>query len=357
MTTTPLQAAYFAIDAATTPDTWIVAAKCKGLIAGYDERWREKQQDIHLVSCEKTIRSSLWNIDTRRKSRTYTLAGKLDKIASRKYQLREDTVLYDHKTTSSDISCDSPYWEQLAIESQVSHYELMLWQNGSRVDQSIWDVVRKPGINPRKLTKKEIAEVRDNGLFFGQVVSDGERAKVAQQHSEGYRESAELYSLRLAYDTTTNSDRYFARRAIARIDNDIREYAGELWAITQDMREARRKQHNYRNSGSCMAFGRPCKFLGICSGSDQPDSDHWRRKKNVHAELPTIENGRDVITNSRVRCFQSCRRKHFYQYELGIERVTEDTPEAIFFGNVWHAAQDAWWTACNSEREDHGRRA
>lgn len=93
-----------------------------------------------------------------------------------------------------------------------------------------------------------------------------------------------------------------------------------------------------------MLYGSPCKFLGICSGHDTPDSDKWRRKKERHPELgDAIEHDADALTNSRIRTFQTCRRKHFYEYELGIERQDEDEKEALYFGAMFHAALEAWW--------------
>ena len=95
-----------------------------------------------------------------------------------------------------------------------------------------------------------------------------------------------------------------------------------------------------------MNYGSPCVYLGICSGYDTPDSEKWQRKGNVHVELPTLQgDGRDVLTNSRIRCFQTCRRKHYYQYELGIERIDEEEREALYFGNCWHTAQEAYFNA------------
>ena len=87
-------------------------------------------------------------------------------------------------------------------------------------------------------------------------------------------------------------------------------------------------------------------YLGICSGYDSPDSGKWTKKQQVHSELPIIEgDGRGVLTNSRIGCFQLCRKKHYYQYELGIERLEEEDAESLYFGTLWHSAQAAWWDA------------
>jgi hypothetical protein len=55
-----------------------------------------------------------------------------------------------------------------------------------------------------------------------------------------------------------------------------------------------------------MLYGSPCKFLGICSGHDTPDSDRWQKKSQIHPELPAdIENPKGLLTNSRIRTFQT----------------------------------------------------
>jgi ATP-dependent helicase/DNAse subunit B len=93
-----------------------------------------------------------------------------------------------------------------------------------------------------------------------------------------------------------------------------------------------------------MLYGSPCKFLGICSGYDSPDSDKWQRKTQVHNELPIIDgDGRDYLSNSRIRSFQTCRRKHYYEYELGIERQDDEERECLVFGTLLHSALNQWW--------------
>src|SRR5690606_31271936 len=102
-------------------------------------------------------------------------------------------------------------------------------------------------------------------------------------------------------------------------------------------------------SAACMQYGRPCEFLGLCSGSDDPDSDRWRKKPTIHAELGETAGNLDVLTNSRLRTFQTCRRKHYYQYELAIERSLDEQIEALFFGSLWHEALDVFWQTFDEE--------
>jgi len=312
------------------PEHWQMAAMARGMLRGYDSRWREEQSGITVLTNEHTYVSPLVNLDSGRSSRAFQIAGKLDHLV-----LDPSVCLVDHKTTSSDLSDDGVYWRQLAVESQPSHYELLLLANGIRVDNVTWDVARKPGIRPKKITKK-----------YGEEVGTVHAARAVAAGVE--YEDAILFEDRVALETTENPDRYFARRSAKRLRDEIAEYADELWDMQKDISQARLGNRWYRNSGACMNYGTPCRFLGVCSGHDTIDSENWFRVDDVHNELE-LSDGRDTLTNSRLRCFQTCRRKHYYEYELGVRRVDEIEREPLRFGTSWHQALDAWWEGDSSD--------
>src|ERR1035437_6724701 len=54
----------------------------------------------------------------------------------------------------------------------------------------------------------------------------------------------------------------------------------------------------------------------------------------------------DLITVSRMRCFNSCRRLHHIKYELGYRSLT--TSESLSFGTLIHTALEAWWKSGGS---------
>jgi len=343
-----LTAALAAIDAfaASISDEkqLLVAAKCRGLLAGYDARWKDSPYQVDAV--EHLVMSDLWNPETQRKSRSFRIAGKLDASA-----YIDRRVVIDHKSTSEDITDpNAPYWRQLMVERQVSHYMLLEWLNGRKVDEAVWDVMRKPSISPKNVTKADVSFALAKGLYFGRQLSD--RALESLRNTG--RENLEMYEARLAHDCTTERPEwYFQRRTVPRLDAELHEYATELWGYSQEILIARRENRWPRNSGACMLYHSPCKFLGICSGFDSPDSDNWQRKQNVHNELPMLEgDGRDVLTKSRIECFATCRRKHYFAYELGIERQDEEEREALFFGSLWHLALEAYFNASKQENND-----
>src|SRR5487761_117749 len=93
-----LDAALAAIESFIGPDAddsqRLIAAKAKGLLVGYDARWRGAGYTA--LAVETVLEAPLTNPDTGRTSRTFRVAGKLDVIAE--YNGRR--VLIDHKTTS-----------------------------------------------------------------------------------------------------------------------------------------------------------------------------------------------------------------------------------------------------------------
>jgi hypothetical protein len=347
MTLTPLQASLDAI-AATCGDA-VMAAKLRALMRGYAHRYANNTWQV--TSVEDYVSSELYNPETQRTSRTFQMAGKMD---LRVIDAEGKRVLVDHKTTSEDVEDPmAAYWKQLVIEGQANHYLLLEWLNGRKVDYAIWDVVRKPTISPRQLTKAEVKIIESEGKYGGYSVHPDD-VKLALQDG---RETPNLYEARLSQDCIeTRPERYFQRRRLLRLDNEVAEYAQELWEQGQEIISARRNNRHMRNSGACMNHGSACRYLSVCSGHDSPESAQWKRKEWVHNELIEIDGtngGRDLLTNSRVRSFQTCRRKHFYDYELGIEPVKAEDKEALIFGDLWHKAQEAFWRAIKTQQENH----
>jgi len=326
----------------------IIAAKCIGLMAGYDARWRNAPFRIDAV--ESVVSSDLYNPTSKARSRTFTVSGKIDVRAT---ELSTGArVIFDHKTTSQEIADpNATYWRQLVIEGQVSHYFLLEWLNDTKADYAMWDAVRKPAIAPKMLAKKDQQAVMAFGQYCERQLNEEQLDEFAAS-KEG-RETSLMYAYRLAYDCTTERPEwYFQRRQVPRLDSEVLEYAKELWDHSQDLIVARRTGRNPRNSGACMTYNSPCKFLSICSGYDSPDGEGWTRKTWVHPELPILQgNGKEILTNSRIRTFQTCRRKHQLQYDIGIEKIDEEEKESLYFGSLWHDAQEAYFLTLKSIQE------
>lgn len=272
-----LAAALEAVNRASSDRDDIRAAKVRGLMAGYDARWADS--DWQAIGVEEEFVLPVVNPETGRASRTWMHAGKFDGIAAYKGK----TCLVEHKTTSEDVSDpNSPYWRRLAIDSQVSGYVLANWQNGRKLDGTMYDVIRKPGIRPKQLDQKTRRAIASLGEYCGTRISEDLRQQIIDG---GDTETAELYEIRLAADTLAQPGKYFQRRFVPRLDSELAEWANELWDVAKDIQNARRMGRFYRNSSACMNYGTPCEFLGVCSGHESIASDRWRKREAVHAEL------------------------------------------------------------------------
>lgn len=339
----PLQGALAILDTfdQTNESSAIVVAKCRALMRGYHARWHNAGYNATAV--EQTYTAPLYNPATQSQSKTFTMAGKIDVIA----ELHRRTFIIDHKTTSQEIdNPDAPYWRQLVVEGQVNHYYLLQWVNGLKPDGAVWSVTRKPTISPKKLSKAELAAAVSRRTYFGVPLSNTSLSELQIQD----RETLEMYEARLTYDCTVERPGwYFQRRCVPRTNSEIHEYAAELWEHSQEILHTRRRTKETgrlppRNSSACMSYGSPCSFLGVCSGHSDIQSDRWRQKEHVHAELGNIPDAENALTNSRIRCFQLCRRLEYYKYVLRLERNESDEKDSLFFGHVWHAAMEAWWS-------------
>lgn len=338
---TPLEKSLQRIDELASPDDWVMAATIRGLIRGYDARWGDAQRHIRHTGTEKVLTAPLVNIETGRQSRTYSLVGILDKTADDNGELE----IFDHKTTSSDIAePDGFYWRQLVIDSQPSLYELLALCNGEKVSRVTWDVTKKPAIRPKEISKKDHAEALATATYCGFDLS----GHTLRYLADCQRENAEMFAHRVAADAIADPDKFYARRHAPRTREQLAEYAKELWQIGDQIRTATNTDRHTRNSGACFNYNRPCAFLGLCSGSDSPDSARWQKRES----RPDSVGGDNILSNSRMRTFQQCQRKHYYHYVLKIERVREERDEALYFGSMWGQVMDCYWESFSEEPID-----
>jgi len=324
---TSTQAAYDAIDAAK-PDA-ITRAKCRALITGYDARY--KDAGLTCESAEEWFRLPVVNPATGCSSRTFTQLGCYDGIVSHAGR----RFLLEHKTTSEQIADpNAVYWRTRTIDQQVSMYALANWQSGEKIDGTIYDVIKKPTIRPKSIPKG--SPKADRLAAWGtqqEIVRFGTYCGFDVPVDESRTtETPDLYEMRLTADTLERPAVYFQRRIIPRLDSDILEWANELWDVGQDILAARNNERWYRNSGACSLYGAPCEYLSLCSGHDDTDSDNWESKVS----------SKNTLSHSRIRCFQTCRRKYFYRYEMGIQKAEQEEREALYFGSIFHAALEAW---------------
>ena len=303
------------------------------MLRAYDARYGADQHEWQTREIERQLDCPIYDPRTGKRLRGVRLAGKIDKICGFDGQ----SWIVDHKTTGRYIGVDSLYWRQLDADTQALHYQLLASNYG--VSNVVWDVARKPSIRPKTITVADFNVLVERGLYCGVDVSDRLDATMLDVIERSGRENDVLFEARCyAWCRVTEC---FVRRMTTRTTDQLTEYAADLVQEVGDIRDARRRNYWRKNPQACFSYGTPCQYLGICSGYDEPDSDNWRVADSPHAELDRAPG--ELVTNSRMSCFRMCPRKHYYRYERRLERIREQTSDALSFGNLWHACMDAYW--------------
>lgn len=240
------------------------------LFEGYKARWgAEDAAKYEKVAAEVGFTAPLMNPETGGTSKTFQLAGKIDAIAKEKATGK--TLIVEHKTTSQDIGPGSDYWRKLPIDGQVSGYYVGAKASGYEVENCLYDVVRKPALNPYKATPEDKRKYN----------KDGSLSKACRESDE----TAQEWYERVKADIASRPDYYFQRLEIARSENDLVEYLFDMWATAREIADAVRLNRWSRNPQSCSLFGQ-CEYFDVCTGcADIDDVTLFRTAEKENEEL------------------------------------------------------------------------
>lgn len=235
------------------------------LVCAYDWRW--KNANLEYIATEFAFQFPLTNPSTGQPTPLYDLAGKIDGIV----KLEDGRLaVKESKTISDDLDADSPLWRRLQIDHQISLYVYAAREMGYAVDAVLYDVTRKPTIQPNAVP------ILDSDGFKVVLDAHGERVRnvtgkkdwrQTPDKEKGYvlqtrPMTVQEWGDKLTEDIVSRPDFYFARVEIPRLDQDIDEYRQELWSIQKSLREAQNfgrwfRTVNRNTCGYCEYFG-PC---------------------------------------------------------------------------------------------------
>ncbi len=244
-----------------------VRARAEAMLIGYDVAWRDR--GFEALAIEKQFTLPLINPDTGARSRTWELAGKVDVIA----RGPDGRVwVIEHKTSSEDIGAGGAYRARLTLDGQVSQYIEGANALGYAVAGVIYDVLRKPTIDPLKATPEESRKYKKDGSLY------------ASQRDRD--ESPEEYRDRCIESLGANPDRHFAQIEVVRLEADRDEYAFDVWQLGELMRESERTGRAPRNGDACFRYaGSPCPYLAVCQGRDSINNPYAFRTVGASPEL------------------------------------------------------------------------
>ena len=298
------------------------------------------------------------NPATGAKSRTFFHASKLDGLAFDRFS--NETIIIEHKSTGEDLGDGSPYWRKLTIDSQVSKYVLSMRQSGRpELSAVLYDVVKKPTTGPKRVVAKLVRDAAESGTYYGFEIPADELATLRESYEAGkgknggfsgkYDETMTLYGLRLRRLVSDDPAAFFQRRLIVRTDEEVLEYAAELWQLAKELRESRKAGVAPRNTSNCSQYGRLCEYFPICTGERSAGDDLYQLSDFVHSEIEgaaverSANGGRDCLTNSRLTMFQSCRQREKLRYEDGLRKATDEDSVALQWGTLFHDLMETVW--------------
>ena len=246
--------------------------RAEELLAGYHRRWFHDTTLYEVLAVEAEFRAPLVNPATWRESQTWKLGGKIDLLLKRRADGR--TLVGEHKTTVEEIKDDTAhYWSSLALDHQISAYTIGAESLGHKVDEILYDVIRKVGIRPFKETPDEAKKyVKATGALY------------ANQHD--HDETPEEYRIRVRSEIESDPERYFQRRSIPRTESQIRDFMFDAWQQARTMHEQRLDGYSPRNPEACHRFG-TCPYWSLCSTGSKPEAypAEFVKVENVHQEL------------------------------------------------------------------------
>lgn len=255
------------------------------LLAGY--YWQYSDDAIEIVASEIPFDLAIFNPDTHMPSRNFRTAGVIDKIV----KLPDGRLaIMEHKTTGDDLSDGSDYWPRLRLDQQISLYVLAARALGYDVETVLYDVIRKPSIRPKLITKEGFKELRFTGKYCKEPV-ETEGLQV------GMTETVQMFGSRLLADIGERPDFYFRRREVPRMEMDLQEFEGELWHYQKLLRECQVNGRWPRNSNSCLIPWR-CEFADVCFNGLKPEKEVPSGYKIVTNVNPELERSSHVLSTN-----------------------------------------------------------
>ena len=240
----------------------------RAMFTGYAQRYAD--EDFEIVEVEKTFTGEIRNPDTGRPSQTFVMAGKADAIVQRP----DGMYLLEHKTAST---IDANYLDKLWTDTQIALYSHYLRQLGYPIVGVIYNVLLKCRLKQKAGETQREFEAR--------------RAELAAKNKSGRStaqrqlpESDEEYQARLAEWYARREA--FHREHIYLSEERLAMLQEEVWEITQQYLDARRRGKWLLNTSNCFSYQRPCEYLPYCQSGFNPNvSDNLYEIVPPHEEL------------------------------------------------------------------------
>lgn len=246
----------------------------RAMFAGYVDRY--EQEEFEVVEVEKEFQAEIRNPVTNRLSQTFTIAGKADGIV----RVSGELYLLEHKTASA---ITSDYLDRLWTDTQIALYSHYLRELGYPIVGVIYNVLLKTRLKQKAGETEQEFEAR--------------RAELAAKNKSGRStakrqlpETDEEFRARLHGWYSQPSA--FHRERIYLSDDRMAMLQDEVWEITQQYLDAKRRGKWLLNTSNCFSFQRPCEYLPYCQSGFSPNvRDNLFEVVAPHEELVELTVG------------------------------------------------------------------
>jgi RecB family exonuclease len=223
------------------------------MIRGYAERYAIEEFEV--VEVEKEFVGEIRNPDTGRQSQTFRIAGKVDGIV----RCHDGLYLLEHKTASN---IDASYLDKLWTDTQIALYCYYLRELDYPIVGVIYNVLLKSRLKQGKGETQAEYEVRHAELAAkNKNGKSTAKRQMPETDDEFQSRLSEWYSRPEA----------FHREFIYLSEDRLAMLQDEVWEITQQYLDARRRGKWLLNTSNCFSYQRPCEYLAYCQSGFNPN--------------------------------------------------------------------------------------
>ena len=243
------------------------------MMTGYAARY--PSEDFEVVALEKTFEGIIINPATGAPSRSFTIAGKVDGLV--RMRATGEHYLLEHKTAAQ---VDGDYLDKLWTDLQVTLYSHYIEQTlGIRIAGVIYNVLVKAKLQQGKgETEAEFEDRRSELIAKSKTGKSTATRKMP--------ESDDDFALRLS--TKYGAPDMFYREVLYISRDQFDAMKRDIWELTQQFLDCRRRDVFYRNTAYCFNYHRPCAYYALCrSGGSENVIANFYETKPPHEELRT----------------------------------------------------------------------
>lgn len=228
-------------------------------------------EDFDVVFLEKTFEGRIVNPATGAPSRSFVLAGKVDGIVC----IDGRFYLLEHKTASQ---LDGDYLERLWTDFQVTLYAHYVEQVfGVKIAGIIYNVLVKARLQQGKGETQDEFEARRAELL---AKSKTGKTTATRKMPESDTDFQNRLMAKYAEPGMFHRETLYISR------DQFEILQADLWELTQQFLDCRRRGVFYQNTSYCFFHHRPCAYFALCrSGGSENVIANFYEHRPAHEEL------------------------------------------------------------------------